>query len=122
MFSLANLHSHHFEKDNWNNRFNPITPKAKGMIARVKHTLYLIEELRPTYWFLENPFGLLEHMDFMKKYRMATVTYCQYGQDRMKKLGFGVDFQKLGRQKVAIMVIPVIQQRPEDTLNTGLKE
>ena len=85
VFSLANLHSHHFEKDEWNNRFNPITEKAKGMIARVKHTLYLIEGLRPTYWFLENPFGLLEHMDFMKSHRMATVTYCQYGQDRMKK-------------------------------------
>jgi hypothetical protein len=85
VFSLANLHSGHWKKDEWSGEFIPQTPKAKGMIARVKHTLWLIQELRPTYWIVENPFGLLRHMKFMKKYQMAEVTYCQYGDlDRMK--------------------------------------
>ena len=85
VFSLANLHSGHWKKDEWSGEFIPQTPKAKGMIARVKHTLWLIQELRPTYWIMENPFGLLRHMKFMKKYQMAEVTYCQYGdEDRMK--------------------------------------
>jgi len=85
VWSLANLHSGHWKKDDWANQFIPQTPKAKEMIARVKHTLYLIEELRPTYWILENPFGILRHMHFMKKYQLAEVTYCQYGdENRMK--------------------------------------
>ena len=85
VFSLANLHSGHWKKDEWSGEFIPQTPKAKGMIARVKHTLWLIQELRPTYWIMENPFGLLRHMKFMKKYQMAEVTYCQYGdENRMK--------------------------------------
>jgi len=85
VWSLANLHSGHWKKDSWNQTFIPQTPKAKEMIARVKHTLFLIENLRPTYWVLENPFGILRHMEFMRKYTMAEVTYCQYGdKNRMK--------------------------------------
>ena len=85
VWSLANLHSGHWKKDTWAQTFIPQTPKAKGMIARVKHTLWLIENLKPTYWVLENPFGILRHMRFMKKYPMAEVTYCQYGDlARMK--------------------------------------
>jgi hypothetical protein len=85
VWSLANLHSGHWKKDKWAGTFIPQTPKAKGMIARVKHTLWLIENLKPTYWILENPFGILRHMDFMKKYPLAEVTYCRYGdKNRMK--------------------------------------
>lgn len=85
VWSLANLHSGHWKKDTWAQTFIPQTPKAKGMIARVKHTLWLIENLKPTYWIMENPFGILRHMRFMKKYAMAEVTYCQYGDlARMK--------------------------------------
>ena len=85
VWSLANLHSRHWKKDEWANEFIPLTPKAKGMIARVKHTLWLIEHLRPTYWILENPFGILRHMRFMKRHPIAEVTYCQYGDEgRMK--------------------------------------
>ena len=85
VWSLANLHSGHWKKDEWAGTFIPQTPKAKGMIARVKHTLWLSENLKPTYWVLENPFGILRHMDFMKKHQMVEVTYCQYGDTgRMK--------------------------------------
>ena len=84
VWSLANLHSGHWKKNEWSGEFDPLTPKAKGMIKRVKHTLWLIEQLQPTYWVMENPFGILRHMKFMKQYMRAEITYCRYGDDRMK--------------------------------------
>jgi len=85
VFSLANLHSGHWKKDIWTGAFIPQTEMAIGMIQRVKHTLDLIQYANPNLgWVLENPFGLLRHMPFMNKYHTATVTYCQYGDDRMK--------------------------------------
>ncbi len=35
-------------------------------------------------YFIENPVGMMRKMPFMRKYDRATVTYCQYGDDRMK--------------------------------------
>lgn len=77
-FSVAGFGAGHF-KD-----YKPQTPEAKRAIRIVKHTLKLIHTVNPTYWFLENPRGLLRKMDFMKKYPRDTVTYCMYGHDRMK--------------------------------------
>jgi len=85
VWSLANLHSRHWKKNEWSGKFEPQTPKAKKMIKRVKHTLWLIEQLQPTYWILENPFGILRHMDFMKKYPLAEITYCAYGDKKRMK-------------------------------------
>lgn len=50
----------------------------------VKHTLYLINELKPKYFFIENPRGVLRKMTFMQELPRHTVTYCQYGDTRMK--------------------------------------
>ena len=50
----------------------------------VEHTLYLIRELKPKYWFIENPRGVLRKMTFMIDLPRFTVTYCKYGDDRMK--------------------------------------
>jgi len=50
-------------------------------ITLVYHTLGLTRGLKPRYWFVENPRGQL------RSYIGAptcTVTYCQYGEDRMK--------------------------------------
>jgi len=48
------------------------------------HVLNLIQELNPTYWFIENPRGGMRKMDFMQGIPIYTVTYCQYGDFRMK--------------------------------------
>ena len=48
------------------------------------YVLKLIEDLKPKYWFIENPRGGLRKMEFMKKLPRYTVTYCQYGDKRMK--------------------------------------
>ena len=50
----------------------------------MKATLTLIEELNPKGWVLENPRGMLRKQEFMAKYPRTTVTYCQYGDTRMK--------------------------------------
>lgn len=49
-----------------------------------KHVLELIKELNPTYWFIENPRGGMRCMGFMRGLPRYTVTYCQYGDTRMK--------------------------------------
>lgn len=63
-----------------------LSEDAENAIKLVKHTLYLIEQLNPTYWFLENPFhGALKEQDFMKKYPYYDVTYCSYDYPFQKK-------------------------------------
>jgi site-specific DNA-cytosine methylase len=59
------------------------TETALGM-AYVLKTLELIEKHRPTYWFIENPVGVMRKMAFLEPYKRHTVTYCQYGDTRMK--------------------------------------
>ena len=40
--------------------------------------------LSPKYWFIENPRGGMRKMDFMNGLPRYTITYCQYGDTRMK--------------------------------------
>jgi len=81
-YSVAAI-SHHRTKEKDGNLL------AKSEFAKisdelVKHTLQLIKELNPTYWFIENPRGGLRKMNFMKELSRYTVTYCKYGDTRMK--------------------------------------
>jgi len=62
----------------------PISNYAKVCDAVNQHALRLIQELRPVYWFIENPRGGLRKMDFMQGLPRYTVTYCKYGDERMK--------------------------------------
>lgn len=66
------------------NAYIPKTGTAKLGIEIVKRTLEIIEYFNPQYYFIENPRGVLRKMDFMKDLKRYTVTYCQYGDDRMK--------------------------------------
>jgi len=50
----------------------------EGIILVLK-TLQLIKELKPRYWFIENPRGMLRKQGFMQNIHKKTVTYCQYG-------------------------------------------
>ena len=62
----------------------PKTEKAKLSDELVKHTISLIKELNPKYWFIENPRGALRKMSFMQDLPRGTTTYCQWGDTRMK--------------------------------------
>ena len=64
-----------------------LAPKTEYAIKcdRVnKHVLKLIEELQPKYYFIENPRGGMRKMEFMQNLPRYTITYCQYGDNRMK--------------------------------------
>ena len=75
-FSWASGSRNEFAKANT----KPLSEGAREAINLVKHTLLLIEELQPDYWFLENPnHGALSDFKWMKPYPITTVAYCKYG-------------------------------------------
>lgn len=54
-------------------------------IAMVKKAIELISELKPKLgWIIENPRGMLRKQSFMQNLPRRTITYCQYGDFRMK--------------------------------------
>jgi hypothetical protein len=69
----------------WTPDGKPKNDKSKAGIALVEHTINLIEELRPEYGYLiENPRAMLRKLPIMQELTRRTVTYCQYGDTRMK--------------------------------------
>lgn len=77
---------------NWNKDGTPKNDRGKLAVEIVLKTLSIIEAVKPTYWFIENPRGMLRKMLFMQELEFLmkydgvrrTVTYCQYGDTRMK--------------------------------------
>jgi hypothetical protein len=54
-------------------------------IAVVAHTVALIKALNPTIgWLMENPRGMLRKQSVVSELHRRTITYCQYGDFRMK--------------------------------------
>jgi len=47
-------------------------------------TLEIINIVRPKYWFIENPRGMMRTLPIMANLPKHTATYCQYGDTRMK--------------------------------------
>jgi len=82
-FSIAAI-SHHRRKNPATGNLDPVSDYAKFCDAVDKHVLQLIQELKPKYWFIENPRGGMRKMEWMQGLPRYTVTYCQYGDNRMK--------------------------------------
>ena len=76
--------SHHRKKNEETDNLDAVSDYAKFCDKTNKHVLDLIQELKPKLYFIENPRGGLRKMDFMKGLYRYTVTYCQYGDKRMK--------------------------------------
>ena len=53
-------------------------------MAIVNKTKEIINTLQPKYFVIENPRGKLRKLDLLDSFNRVTVTYCQYGDDRMK--------------------------------------
>jgi len=70
----------------------PQSLKACLGLAYVYKTLEIIEKIKPKYWFIENPMGYLRTFEFMQKYKKNLVTYCQYGDKRMKPTDIWTNF------------------------------
>lgn len=82
-FSIAAI-SKHRRKNKETGSLDPISEYAKKCDMVDKHVLQLIKELNPKFWFIENPRGGMRKMDWMQGLPRYTVTYCQYGDSRMK--------------------------------------
>lgn len=82
-YSLAAI-SHHRKKNLETGNLDPISDYAKFCDNVNYHVIELIKELNPTYFFIENPRGGLCKMTFMQGIPKHLVTYCQYGDTRMK--------------------------------------
>lgn len=82
-YSLAAI-SHHRVKNKETGNLDPITDYAKFCDKVNTHVIDLIHELNPKYFFIENPRGGLCNMIFMQGIPKYLVTYCQYGDTRMK--------------------------------------
>lgn len=81
-FSVASISSY------WQGGY-PKNDKAVMGKAILYKTLWIIHKLKPKYWFIENPRGMMR-LDGLLLYLQnrgairRTVTYCQYGDTRMK--------------------------------------
>ena len=85
-FSVASI-GKHWEKGRIP---TPKTETARDGLRMLNNTLDIITYLKPRFFFIENPRGMmrkmprltqLEAIGFLKR---DTVTYCQYGDTRMK--------------------------------------
>lgn len=81
-FSVASI-GHH-----WTGGKGAYIPKTQMAVINqdlVRHTKELIKELNPTHGFLiENPRGMLRKLPVVQDLKRQTVTYCTYGDNRMK--------------------------------------
>ena len=90
-FSIAAISHHRTRGDD--GYLYPKSDFAKQSDALLQHTLKLIANLeaiaeisrgKPLYWFIENPRGGMRKSIYMRGLPRYTVTYCQYGDTRMK--------------------------------------
>jgi hypothetical protein len=81
-FSVASM-GHHWQSGG----LNPVPKTQAAMESQelVAHTRKLLEGLNPQFGFLlENPRGMLRKLPVVEGLQRQTVTYCQYGDTRMK--------------------------------------
>ena len=81
-FSVASIGTH------WTGgrrAYEPRTQSARDSMALVAHTVALIQALNPSRgWLMENPRGVLRKLAPVQGLARRTVTYCAYGDERMK--------------------------------------
>ena len=80
-YSIAAISHHRIKTDD--DRL-PKSDKAKFADKTNKNVLKLIADLNPKYYFIENPRGAMRKMSWIQDLPRYTVTYCQYGDIRMK--------------------------------------
>ena len=80
-FSVASIGTH------WGGGHRVYLPKtdaAKKGIDIASKTIAIILELQPKFWFIENPRGVLRKLNPYKHLKPREISYCKYGDDRMK--------------------------------------
>tara|TARA_R110002020_G_scaffold15995_1_gene56774 strand:- start:2686 stop:3321 length:636 start_codon:yes stop_codon:yes gene_type:complete len=82
-FSIASCSKHWTAPDKYGNR-EPKTEAAHDGLLLLEQTIWLMNEIQPKYYLIENPRGLMRKMPKVEHLSRTTVTYCQYGDTRMK--------------------------------------
>lgn len=80
-FSVASIGTH------WmggKEAYIPKTNAAMISIALVEHTKSLVSYIKPRFFVMENPRGVLRKLNCVKDLPRETVWYCQYGDERAK--------------------------------------
>jgi len=80
-FSVASISTH------WTGgqkAYIPKTAECKVGIHLLTKCIEFINYKNPKYWFIENPRGVMRKIGVMPMLHKKTVTYCQYGDKRMK--------------------------------------
>ena len=91
-FSVASIGKH------WNKDHTPKTEEARLGMEIVKKTNSIINTLKPKYYFIENPRGKLRKLDVIKEHPyQKTITYCSYGDKRMKPTDIWTNFDFTAR-------------------------
>ena len=85
-FSIASCGYH------WNKDRTPKTERCKEGIRIIEKTIEIIKEVKPMFYFIENPRGLLRKQEMMNEFPRHTVTYCSYGDMRMKPTDVWTNF------------------------------
>jgi hypothetical protein len=82
-YSVMAIRSHR-RKNYETGELDPITDYARFCDTVNQHLLELIRELQPEFYFIENPRAGMRKMSWMQDLPRYTVTYCKYGEARMK--------------------------------------
>ncbi len=69
---------------NWTKDHQPKTDTARHGLAMLEATISVINQLKPAFFVIENPRAKMRKMPQMVPFERRTVTYCQYGENRMK--------------------------------------
>ena len=64
-----------------NGTLSDFAVKSDKMVNKV---FEIIKQLKPKYWYIENPRGILRKQKFMINVPKTTVWYCKYGDKRAK--------------------------------------
>ena len=80
-YSIAGI-SHHRRKNSETGNLDPVSDYAKFCDEVNQHVLELVNELKPKYYFIENPRGGMRKMTWMRDLPRYTVSYCQYELDK----------------------------------------
>lgn len=79
--------------------YEPKTERAREAISIIKETALVIATMKPDFWFVENPVGMLRFFlpDILRAYGIdvferRTVTYCQYGESYQKPTDIWTNF------------------------------
>lgn len=80
-YSVAGLRYHRRKIDG---KFYAWSEYAQFCDITNNHLRSLIDTLNPSLYFIENPRGIMRKMNFVEGLPRYTITYCQYGDSRMK--------------------------------------